>query len=248
MRQLFQHAWHGIEFRTIAPLSSSKMADTAFYESFYRRLFATHSRLEDLDPRWLALKQRTANYIVQRVLDSPSARVLSIGCGLGVIELELLRKGYRNLHVTETSTTALTWLRPHIESANVHLGFFPDCMPQGARFEFILLSGVDYFFDDKQLAAFLRAVKEYLAPGGKCVMISFSLNTAGLLRRMVQRIWDVAARCLELLHLLNRGQLWGYTRTPEEYRRRFHNTGLAIAWDEIRSDSPWVTYTLVART
>lgn len=212
MRKFYQTDWLGIQFASVSPTSKTCVADTGFYKRFYGEFFRRYAGLGDLDPAWIKAKQLVAEFIAGR--SSTSDRLLSIGCGLGIVEKYLHDSGYRHLDVTETSNVPLQWLRQWLPPERIHVGLFPACIAADIRYDLIYLSGVDYCFDQAEWIGFLRQVGGSLAPTGKCLIFCASVQESSLMRPLKEAIKDVADR----LGLRSRGQLWGWQRSEAEHR------------------------------
>lgn len=214
MKKLYESNWHGIPFAAVASPDRKKVADGAFYQAFYREFFNRYRDWSALDPVWVRYKLGVAEFVLSRLPDK-HAPVLSVGCGLGLVEKRLIEAGVTGLEVTDSSAVSLQWLRPLIEESRIHIGDVPDCLPAGKRYELIYLSALDYCFDNVTLTSFLARISGRLARDGRCLVVSGSFDPGGLVRNAK----FLARRVLEFLGVL-RGhcQLWGYLRTRREYR------------------------------
>jgi SAM-dependent methyltransferase len=160
----------------------------------------------------------------------PGDAVLSIGCGLGMVEHFLLEMsgGAMELEVTDTSSAALIWLKNEMPPHRVHLGLVPGCLPPGKKYQLIYLSAVDYALAQPVWLKLLEEIRSLLAPGGKCLIISPSLEPdKSFWRRALEQGKEAAKILLEIAGLHRRGQFWGWARTREEYRRSFRQAGFA---------------------
>ena len=92
-------------------VSSTKLANAEFYNSFYRALFEEYNGFDELDSNWRQNKDEISEWIVGKLHDRYC--VLSVGCGLGYIE-QYLYNNYGDiikLHVSDFSSVALQWLK-----------------------------------------------------------------------------------------------------------------------------------------
>lgn len=247
MRRFYQTQWHGIPFESFAHLSSAQLADASFYASFYDAFFRKYSRPEDLDREWLEVKRQSADFIGGHDAVRNAHDILSIGCGLGLIEKQLLERGCIGLEITEVAEQPLRWIRPMLPPGRVHVGVFPQCLPDAREFDAILLIGVEGVFDDASLAPFLADVHSRLRPGGACLMLSWTCEHGGAALAGA-RVKDVVKAVLEKIGVRHRGQLWGYLRTPQELRRLVASAGFsAISDGELEKRTRFGTYWLLAR-
>ena len=243
MRKLYQEAWHGISFDSFYETSSTSLADSQFYEAFYKAFFEKYSTMDDLDPKWVSLKIRTITHLETRIFASKQSRILSVGCGLGVMEMALVERGYSNVEVTETSNDALRWIRQRLAPDRIHLGTLAQCVPSMQHYDTILLSSVDYFLDAEQIRELLQRVYRRLCPGGNCTMISWSLESGNRVQQIVRDVRDAALAVLDRARIRRRGQMWGYLRTKKEYRAAFEDAGFSGLTDEmIDTATQWETY------
>lgn len=243
MRKLFQTAWHGIPFGEFCTPSSSRIADATFYERFYASLFQHYVNPDALDPKWVRLKHEIAAELEKQLIKPANAHILSVGCGLGIMEMKLLEDGYTNLEVTEVAEAPLKWLRQTLRPERIHVGSFPNCVPKQLVYDIVLLASVDYFLDDKQLIACLSDAFTLLQEGGHCTLISHSLDCSNSLLRLAHHMRDGLASLLGRLSLRDLGQLWGYQRTPQEYRQAFRLSGFTAIEEELMAtQTHWTTY------
>jgi SAM-dependent methyltransferase len=248
MRKLYQTEWHHIPFRSFARPSSTELATSSFYERFYEVFFEKYRDWGELDEAWVRLKLLTMEFIYGHPLVASGKSILSVGCGIGIIEKALLDKGLRNLEVTEVSVAPLRWLLPHLSSEKVHIGFFPGCVPKDKRFDFIYLSSVEYFLDDVQFVGILKAVKRYLLTNGVCLILStaFESETATTRRQIAL---DSLKGCGNLLlevcgfRKKKEKQFWGFLRNKTDFAKAMALAGyLGIRDGFVDTESPITTY------
>lgn len=221
MRKFYQIEWQGITFESFFSVSSTDLADAKFYAAFYEEFFKWHTTWKDIDPRWIATKDRVVRLIAERIQDHD--RCLSIGCGLGYIESRLLSEHKCDLHVTETSVTPLKWLVPIFPPDRLHIGFFPGCMPSENNYDLIYLSGVDYCFDQESWEQFLIAVRNKLRGNGRCLVVSGALQQESGKATLRAIVADLLVK----FGIRKRGQFWGYLRTRNDYRTAMTAAGFA---------------------
>lgn len=243
MRKLYQTEWHGIPFESFSTMSSSRLADASFYSAFYDAFFKKYQNLNELDPSWIELKLQTMKFLKNHSKFEKQSNILSIGCGLGIMEKIFIEEGYSNLEITEVARESLHWLIPSISPDNVHIGFFPYCLPANRLYDFIYLSGVECFFDQDRLIKFLKAVVDRLSPGGVCLLISLSFESRKPIQKAIVHTKDLVKFALDEIGLRNRGQFWGYIRNHKE----FHHAMMAAGFIQIKDGflekkTNWDTY------
>lgn len=249
MKKFYQTEWLGIPFESFITISSEKLAGVAFYKSFYNAFFKKYQNVDQLDPSWVKLKLQAAHFLMQHNKFKKGSRILSIGCGLGVIEQVIIKEGYSNLEITEVSKEPLEWLLPHISPANIHIGLFPDCLPPNHFYDVIYLSSVEYVFDQDQFIDFLKAVKKYLLPGGICLMISWSFEYAETLQKLIIGVKDLLKFILDKIGLRSRGQFWGYLRNQKDFYHVMTAAGFVQIHDGMfEKKTRWDTYWIEGST
>jgi hypothetical protein len=247
VRKFYQTSWHGIPFQSFASLSSCHLPDSSFYASFYENFHQKYHGFDDLDQSWVSLKRQAAGLIINHPNINKNDRILSVGCGLGLIELALLQEGFLNLEITEVSGTPLRWILPSIPSENVHIGFFPECLPHKNKYRFILLASVEYFFNKVEFLRLLGAVHDRLLPGGRCMLISWSFDTSSQMQRMITGTKDFLHLIVDKIGIVTRGQFWGYIRRPEEFRQAMSSAGFTKVCDgTLDTNTHWDTYWIEA--
>lgn len=225
MKKIFQTYWHGILFRDIAKTSTKKLADAEFYEEFYKVFLAKHKGWEDLDPKWVKSKLTTIQLIKSRFGGNTDAKILSLSCGIGFIEKELINSGFTNLDITETSELPLKWIKQIVPQNRIFTGFFPGCIPKNSFYDFIYISGSEYFLNQQELMALLNNAKSRLVKGGKVILISFSFESSAIVDKIKILAKSLIKYLLGCLRIKERGQFWGYSRTRGEFNGIMNKAG-----------------------
>lgn len=243
MRKYYQSEWLGIPFESFTKMTSLKLADGYFYSSFYEVFFRKYRKIEELDPSWVELKLQVMKFLKLHSKFKREGNILSIGCGLGIVEKGLIEEGFTNLEITEVSQEPLKWLLPKISHGNIHIGLFPECLPANRLYDLIYISSVEYCFDQDQLNGFLKCVKERLVPEGICLIISWSLEPVKISKKVVVNIKEYFKFLLDKFGLRNRGQFWGYMRTSEEFHNAMYKAGFLQVNDGfLEKHTRWDTY------
>lgn len=247
MKKFYQKEWHKIPFYTFTEPREDKLAGADFYKKFYKEFFNKYKSIEELDSNWLKLKKDISVLIMKNT--NPKNKVLSVGCGLGVIEKEMQKNDYHNIFLTEVSDLSLKWVSDSFKG-KIFIGEFPGCIPDNMVFDTILLVGIEYFFNNKEFQNFLTDVKKLLNENGKCIFISCSFYGENLLSFIKSFINNQRNYLSELVSKpagFKKKQFWGYMRTPKELKKIFYNAGMKIMTDGICKSYPkWKTYWLVA--
>lgn len=226
MRKIFQDQWQGIYFRDFTEVSSAKLADRAFYDKFYGRLFAKYSDFSGLNPEWVNSKLGIARFLMNR-LSKKDIKILSLGCGLGIIEKFLNDNGYKSLDIAEGSGEPFKWIRKYFLQERVFIGTFPSFLPYDRVYDVIYLSAAEYFMDKAELADFLRKIRDRLSKSGKFILISSSFELSGIFEELAAFTKNNIKYLLELLHIRPRGQFWGYSRSRNDFYRVMTDAGFS---------------------
>lgn len=249
MKRFYQQEWHGIPFRSFARMSATEPAGADFYGAFYKAFFERYQSPDQLDPEWLHVKQQTLDFVASHPAMTKDRRILSLGCGLGLIEQKLLDAGFDHIEINEVSAEPLRWSRPRFDADKVHVGFFPQCVPADRTYDVILLIGVDGVFDQPGLIAFLTAAHRRLRPGGQAILVSWTRQPSRTaLQSMVEGAKDAVKLVLDRIGLRPLGQFWGYLREGSEIRAAVQAAGFADLRDGLLpQETRFPTYWLTAR-
>lgn len=239
MRKFYSTEWQGIQFSSFWKLDSKKIAGPDFYAAFYENLFRRYEGFHSLDPTWVKSKTFHAEFIKDKISDK-GTRILSIGCGLGIIEKILIESGFVNVEVTDTSDVPLRWIRGIVGSQNIHIGFFPECVDTGKRFDYIYFVLVTYCLNNEELSGILKGCVRHLERGtGRCLILGscYEWNFNGV----KYEIKETLKRFLSFLKTgdFPRRQFWDYRRTREEYRRAVLDAGFTSYEDGFLSDGQY---------
>lgn len=242
MRRFWQTEWHGISFSSFHPLSSYTLADSDFYDSFYRTLFEKYSCYASLDEKWRYQKDQVADWLMSII--PCGARVLSVGCGLGYIEQRLWRQypGFIDLHVSDYSTCSLEWLKQILPAERIH-----ESIASESGFDIIYLCAVDYALPSDEIIVLLAKLRQSLRQGGQIIIISASYLDNSLLLRLFRDCKDVCMAFLDVFRIRSRGQFWGWMRSKYDYHSLMRRAGLLCLSDGFLVTSGRKTYWVMAR-
>lgn len=243
MRKMFQDQWHGINFQEFAQVSPTHLADAGFYEAFYRHFLTKYNSWSGLDPNWVNSKLKIAEFLKNRLTGRRDASILSVSCGVGIMEKALIDDGYTNLDVTECSRLPLTWLKEYIPQNNIFIGAFPECIPPNNTYDLIYLSESEYFLNREELICLLKKAKSHLSKTGKCILISGSLESIALLTRAIVSVREFVRSLTEALHIKSRRQFWGYTRNRNDFYNAMESAGFThIEYGLINREKKHIIY------
>lgn len=245
MRKIYQKEWHGIRFKDFIGTSSKCLAGANFYGSFYKYFMKKYHGWSDLEPEWLKLKLQTAEFLKGRLPGGKETKILSVGCGLGIIEKSFIESGYADMNVTEVAPEPLAWIRDIIPPHRIFIGFFPQCIPQDRRYDVIYFLGIETFLTRDELIAVLKSARSRLSERGRCVLVSWSSEPADIFNKMVFILKETIKDLLGILHIKDRGQLWGYSRNRNEFLEAVNSAGFSNINDGVipkinRWDTYWI--------
>ncbi|MDP3727499.1 MAG: class I SAM-dependent methyltransferase [bacterium] len=192
-------AWRGIpdfEYDTYHPVDfircarcgtirQSPLPDAAAIPAFYPSDYRNHlvvgdglfSSLKHAQTRWLARR-------IGRHIGSVDRKVLEIGCGSGGLLVALQDLGFRDLagaDFNDAGEPFLTRRGIRFRRVNIEQEF-----PFSERFDAVVMVNViEHLLDP---AGVLRRIREYLAPGGKVILIT--PNAGALELSLFGRFWS----------------------------------------------------------
>ena len=220
MESFYQTEWQGIQFSDITTVSSTKLACSDFYNTFYAALFEKYSNYDELDSSWRQNKMEIAEWISNQL--TPGFKVLSVGCGLGYMEAEIHKQfGAKiQLHVSDFANVSLNWITKILPAAQCHLNGLDEEL-SNERFDLIYFSAVDYALTTEDMIQLLKEYKSILSPTGRCLMISASyaeenLNFVDLVKESCKNVLKKVLGFLGL-YKVAAGQFWGWKRNNSEY-------------------------------
>lgn len=232
MYPIYVKEWHRISLRSLKNYKPGLLPTFDFYREFYREFFNKHQGWEDLDPKWVEHKMNIARFVQGRIFERE--RVLSIGCGFGIIEKHLWESGSTGLEIQEISEEPLRWVRPLLKNEAVHIGRFPECMKNSKKYELIFLSNVEYCFNQNSWVNFLKTIRKNLGDNGCCLIITPILPPVDhewfkIYLKLKERIKHV----LSFSGLFDFGQFVGWRRTKDDLRDSMTMAGFKIREDGV---------------
>lgn len=219
MIRMYQEHWFDIEFRSFASLSTSRIADEAFYSAFYKAFYERYGSWDDLPESYRRNKYGVADAIIEQA--GADRRVLSIGCGNGIVEHRIATTSNIEVTAMEPAGVACRWLQdtPGVE---VIAGFFPEALPGDAHFDFAYGTAIDYVFDDEAYVRFLKSIVDR----GIGTFVMHQVTEYDPSARW-NRCKFLVKRMLAYAGLYDIGQFWGYMRTMDEQAQRFREAGFS---------------------
>ncbi len=215
-----QHHWLGINFSELGSvLDPNKVADSDFYESFYRTIKLTYPTYKDLPQDWRIKKDLDATLLSSLV--EQGSKILSYGCGIGYLESGIIDK-VGPFFVTDFSPVILHY-RPDLSSYFLNLNEI-----FAHSFSHILLNQAVYAFDGDSITKLIVALSKLLSPTGKLIITFNEVeNHQALKVRAFIQSFMIKKRIPQFLKYFfslatqnnqkqGQGQGWGYLRTKKE--------------------------------
>lgn len=230
MQKTYQNQWFEIPFKSITNPSFKKLADQDFYDNFYKSFFEKFSSYDDLPSSYRKQKLAIASFIANQL--QPDDSILSIGCGIGVIENALAQEHKLSLTAIEPSQKALKWLAQNPNVTTIP-SYFPSPLLQNKKYSLIYACSIEYTLNNEDYLKFLRLIKQTDAT--HYLMISHSTYKPNF-RSFLARL--NALRCLHSM------QFWGYLRTQKEQQNLLVQAGFkCLASGYLDKNTFWVKCT-----
>lgn len=243
MKKIFwQSEWQNIKFKNIdTPKSVFHPPSSNFYTAFYSELFKKYDGFEDLPIKWKNDKTKISKEIIKLLGSFTNA--LSIGCGLGFIEKEIVKSlPDLNIDAYDFANTANRWLVDvkRVNSLNSLEG--------NKKYKFIYCTGLLYALTEREIAKLAEFVKKHLDKDGVFLTVDTSLNinenfsqsikidfSSNLNKNSDQQIFqqinfikflkDLFRPYYYFFFKRNIYQLWGWKRDNQEIEFIFHKNG-----------------------
>lgn len=167
----YQVKWHDIDISGLAVKNNHDFDDLAGSD-IYRSLYERMSLKEDfsISDVFIKEKKNLSSWIFKVLQENghPSARVLSLGCGIGLVEQELLQKGL-NLDLQESQDISIKYLKRFHKEAFEKLNFI--CSDdisdiESNKYDVVLAITCSYCLDRRTLGCFVSDIKRVLKNGG----------------------------------------------------------------------------------
>jgi methyltransferase type 12 len=213
MRKMYQTEWFGIKFSDFCKMDSEHIADDKFYKKFYDIFYDKFHSYDELPKDYKKDKLKLAKELILFAKDYD--RLLSIGCGNGIIEDFILKNTDKKILVLEPSNNA-RWLQTN-ENCKVVVGFFPQCLADEEKYDFGYCSMIDYVFNDEQYLNFMKSICDYEFK--EFYLMHLSVPKEKLMENIVVKVKDIIKNILFVVTRGEycRGQFWGYLRSIDEH-------------------------------
>lgn len=245
MKKLFwQSEWQGIKFKNInTPKNVFHLPTSDFYSAFYTELFKRYKSYNDLPIKWQNDKKGIADEIVKLLKHNKDA--LSIGCGLGFVEKEII-KSLPDLKIDayDYASNANKWLLDveKVESLN--------SLNKNYKYKFIYCTGLLYALKENEISKLAEFIKKHLDKDGVFLTVDTSLNlnenleksiegdaqlnqskntNLGILNKfnLIKILKDLFRPYYYFIFKRNKYQLWGWKRDNYEIKLIFNKNGFS---------------------
>ncbi len=245
MKKMWLTEWHNINFNEFWKLDSNNIAGAEFYSEFYSRFFMKYNDWNVLDKKWIDQKTCISNFITNNICNkvgnSQSLKILSVGSGIGIIEKKIFENGIKNIYAQELSDKPLKWIKQILPEKNILIGNITDRLNQYESFDIIYLCAVDYALNDKELLELLQDIKKFLREKGILIIISatYLRQTFFITKYYIKIILRII---LDKLNIKPLGQFWGYARTQKNYNQLMSKLLFNKIVDGIMCDNIYYIY------
>ena len=182
---------------------------------FYKSLFKKYKNLYQLPNVWLKHKLNVAKFVkrfCRKEFKKRKIKILSIGCGLGLIENYLHREGFI-ITATENQKISTKFLNKNINFIKTdNLKNF-----NKKNFDAILVCGIDYVFNNHEYRNFLIEIKK--------MNFKYLIITDIIIRSKLSVYLNYLKSVIKYLYL---GQFWGWIRNENEHLEIFSKTNLYL--------------------
>ena len=169
-KMMWNFSWQEIKFTELGvKLNFFRRASSEFYSKFYNELFRRYETYDSLPSVWRQIKSNTANEI-SKLIESETS-VLSVGCGTGYVEKEIVGKLPKlSIDAFDFADTANKWIQ-NVERVNSI-----QSLEENKKYNFIYCTQLLYALNDKEIFEFSSMIKERLSNGGIFLTVDTSLN------------------------------------------------------------------------
>ncbi len=235
-RMMWDVGWQEIQFVELGiKLNFFRRASSEFYSKFYGELFRRYENYDSLPSVWRQNKSNTA-YEISKLIENETL-VLSVGCGLGYVEKEIVGKVPKlKIDAYDFAETANKWLR-EVEGVNSI-----QSLEDSKKYNFIYCTQLFYALSDKEIFEFSSMVKERLSKDGVFLTVNTSLHSKengievlsfdnsikSKVKKMMRPLYVFLFPLYYFLLRRKSAQFWGWQRDNEELVNIFRMNGFDV--------------------
>ena len=225
-KMIWSFSWQEIKFTELGvKLNFFRRASSKFYSKFYNELFRRYETYDSLPSVWRQIKSNTANEI-SKLIESETS-VLSVGCGTGYVEKEIVGKLPKlSIDAFDFADTANKWIQD-VERVNSI-----QSLEENKKYNFIYCTQLLYALNDKEIFEFSSMIKERLSNGGIFLTVDTSLNPlenevkkSNVDKSIKYKVKNLILPLYVFFLRRKSAQFWGWERDNEELIRIFRMNG-----------------------
>jgi SAM-dependent methyltransferase len=208
MRPMFEKEWFEISFSSLGePKGIFSLPTPEFYRSFYRSFYRKYPNYESLSQSWLSDKAQLAEMISKYTVDKI---VLSVGCGNGYVEHQLVNNRVKRIVAQDWSEVRPPYLNAGVDFYGKGLHEIKE------KFDVIFASAVEYAMSNRDFKNMLRDIKVLLNDEGIFILISVSWDDCSPLRHLYRMIKSLVSVFLRRFLKQDKSTVWGWIRNKSE--------------------------------
>lgn len=204
----YQAKWHDIDICDIAVKLNhdfDNLANSNIYKSLYEKM----ALREDfsISHGFVEEKKKLSSWVFDKLKENgcQKSNILSLGCGLGLIELELLKKGIR-VDLQESQEASMAYIKQFHGERYKQLNFI--CSEDLSNFsskhyDVILAVTCSYCLDKDMIDLFLDDVRRVLKKGGIFIWYDTAYSFKAIMKNIY---WN-------LRKTQHAGVFWGWIRS-----------------------------------
>lgn len=230
MKKMFwEFSWLDIKFTTLGiKLKFFKKPSAEFYSKLYINFFSRYKSYDSLPFDYRQEKSKTAHEISKLIKNEK--KILSLGCGIGYVEKEIVSKLPKLTIDAYDFATASNKLIKDVENVNSI-----DSLEDNKKYKFIYCTQLLYSLNDKEILKFSNMVKDKLCNGGTFLTVDTSLNQLenqfkkfSFNQSIKLKILNFIAPLYIFMFRWKSAQFWGWKRDNYELINIFRKNGFKI--------------------
>lgn len=222
--ELWQKDWNGISLVDIAEakgLNPSRLAAEDFYGFFYENLKMNGYKFSEDFLHDKAFAREFINGAIEEYIEDTgigNPKILSLGCGTGIIEEELLSK--YDIELQECQESSFDYLHKKGKSASrewvtVDLSEIPE-----NTYDIVYAFSIMYSFEDEDYKNFVKNASKLLSANGRLIIVDVSETYNNVIKTSMKLL--VKRLLKQFVPSINEfayGIKWGYIRAKREHER-----------------------------
>lgn len=208
----YQTKWFNISLQGLAKKIGhkyEKVADSKIYHHLYKQLMTNYSSLITED--WIQKKHNLSNWLYKFLLKNKldKGAILSVGCGLGVVEQPLIDKDLK-IDLQECQDISIQYLA-HMNIDTYKKANFLLSQDlgeiKGSSYDSVLSITSTYCLNNHEIKSFLSDINRIIKPKGIFIWYETSLSLNDFFQYIKNR----------LLFRKSEGILWGWKRSINSF-------------------------------